>query len=236
MVETAAQGLEQLIFRFSSLLLYPTLALLVWATLRILWSLGEAARDAWSIRPGRIREAGRRLRTLRIGPKETLIGVLGRVQADKGQLPQVRRFAGQLMNEAEQGDDETFPARTRHLASRFEAGLSREVDGVRVMVRIGPCLGLAGTLIPLGPGLAALGDGDLDRLSTQLILAFSTTVVGLAIGGIGYVLAVGKAHLADLAGADIELLCELATSARPANTDAEGESAPERPAAREIDP
>lgn len=235
MMETAARGLEQLIFQFSSLLLYPTLALLVWASLRVLWSLGEAARDAWSIRPGRVRSAGLKLRGLRIAAGESPIPLLERVETDREQLPQVRRFAAQLAREAGRGDPRTLSARTNHLASRFEADLGREVDGVRVLVRLGPALGLAGTLIPLGPGLAALGDGDLDRLSTQLILAFSTTVVGLAIGGVGYVLAVGKAHLADLAGADIELLCELVLSSRPAEGAAAGPE-PDRPAVREIDP
>lgn len=60
-------------------------------------------------------------------------------------------------------------------------------------------------------------------------------MVGLAIGGVGYVLAVGKAHLADLAGADIELLCELVLSSRPPEEAAAGPE-PDRPAVREIDP
>lgn len=48
-------------------------------------------------------------------------------------------------------------------------------------VKIGPMLGLMGTLIPLGPGLVALGSGDLERLSDALITAFDTTVAGLVV-------------------------------------------------------
>ena len=49
-------------------------------------------------------------------------------------------------------------------------------------------LGLMGTLIPLGPGLAALGEGDLQVLTTAMITAFDTTVIGLLAGMIGFVL------------------------------------------------
>jgi len=34
----------------------------------------------------------------------------------------------------------------------------------------------------MGTGLAALGEGDLTRLSSDLVIAFTTTVVGLALG------------------------------------------------------
>lgn len=49
-------------------------------------------------------------------------------------------------------------------------------------------LGLMGTLIPLGPGLSALGDGELSILTTAMTVAFDTTVMGLLGGIIGFVL------------------------------------------------
>lgn len=56
------------------------------------------------------------------------------------------------------------------------------------MARIAPMLGLMGTLIPLGPGLSALGSGDLTILTTAMSVAFDTTVLGLLVGIIGFVL------------------------------------------------
>jgi biopolymer transport protein ExbB/TolQ len=50
----------------------------------------------------------------------------------------------------------------------------------KIISRVGPMLGLMGTLIPLGPGLQALGDGDPKGLSEAMLLAFDTTVAGLA--------------------------------------------------------
>ena len=68
------------------------------------------------------------------------------------------------------------------LNQRKEYSLVREADKVRLIVRIGPSLGLMGTLIPMGTGLAGLSQGNMAQLSSSLILAFTTTVVGLALG------------------------------------------------------
>lgn len=51
-----------------------------------------------------------------------------------------------------------------------------------MLVRAGPALGLMGTLIPLAPGLAALGDGDFQQLAADLQIAFAATVVGILVG------------------------------------------------------
>lgn len=49
-----------------------------------------------------------------------------------------------------------------------------------IISKLGPMFGLLGTLIPLGPGIIALGQGDTYTLSTSLLIAFDTTVAGLA--------------------------------------------------------
>lgn len=71
---------------------------------------------------------------------------------------------------------------------RTEAALSASVDRARFWIRIGPALGLAGTLIPLGPSLMALAENNLKALSSGLILAFGTTVLGLFSGALGWVI------------------------------------------------
>ncbi|MCS3902684.1 biopolymer transport protein ExbB/TolQ [Methylohalomonas lacus] len=64
----------------------------------------------------------------------------------------------------------------------------RRIERVEMLSRIGPMLGLMGTLIPLGPGLAALSQGDFKTLAEAVTIAFDTTVMGLLIGVIGFVL------------------------------------------------
>ncbi|MDH5300563.1 MAG: MotA/TolQ/ExbB proton channel family protein [Gammaproteobacteria bacterium] len=65
----------------------------------------------------------------------------------------------------------------------------KRIERADIIARIGPMLGLMGTLIPLGPGLAALGRGELEVLATAVTVAFDTTVLGLVAGIIGFVLA-----------------------------------------------
>ena len=81
-------------------------------------------------------------------------------------------------------------SRTRVLKALADAELeaSRKLERTRMMIRIGPILGLMGTLIPISPALVALAQGDVNALSNNLVIAFSTTVVGLLIGGLGYLI------------------------------------------------
>ena len=65
----------------------------------------------------------------------------------------------------------------------------KRIERADFITRLAPMLGLMGTLIPLGPGLAALGDGDVKILSTAMSVAFDTTVLGLLCGMVGFVIA-----------------------------------------------
>lgn len=74
------------------------------------------------------------------------------------------------------------------VVAEFELGADRRLALFRTMTRIGPLLGLMGTLIPLGPALVALAAGDIAVLARKMEVAFATTVVGLVIGAIGFLL------------------------------------------------
>ena len=56
-----------------------------------------------------------------------------------------------------------------------------------LVARLGPLFGLLGTLIPLGPGIIALGQGDTYTLSTSLLTAFDTTIAGLVVAAVASV-------------------------------------------------
>ena len=77
-------------------------------------------------------------------------------------------------------------AYARKLVENEEEITDKSLRITDIITRIGPTLGLMGTLIPLGTGLAALGSGDINTLSTALIVAFDTTVVGIGCSKIRY--------------------------------------------------
>ena len=72
--------------------------------------------------------------------------------------------------------------------TEFELSADRQLALYRSMTRIGPLLGLMGTLIPLGPALVGLAAGDISLLARKMEVAFATTVVGLVIGAMGFLL------------------------------------------------
>ncbi|WP_134089184.1 MotA/TolQ/ExbB proton channel family protein [Olivibacter sp. XZL3] len=72
--------------------------------------------------------------------------------------------------------------------TEFEISCEKELDKSRTLSKMGPILGLMGTLIPMGPALAGLASGDIAEMSHHMQVAFNTTVVGLVIGCIGYLI------------------------------------------------
>jgi len=85
----------------------------------------------------------------------------------------------------------------------------KSLDRIKMLIRIGPSLGLMGTLIPMGTGLAALGQGDMTKLSSDLVIAFTTTVVGLAIGIVAYFFYTVKRRWVEEDIKNIELVTEI---------------------------
>lgn len=74
------------------------------------------------------------------------------------------------------------------LLSEQELRCQKTLSLTDFIVRLAPMLGLMGTLIPLGPGLIALGQGDIKMLAGSLLVAFDTTIAGLANAGIAFVI------------------------------------------------
>lgn len=85
-------------------------------------------------------------------------------------------------------DMESRIALAKKLVNSREKKLEKRLSYTDIITRIGPTLGLMGTLIPMGPGLAALGTGDIVTLSNAIIVAFDTTVVGIGAGALAYVI------------------------------------------------
>lgn len=69
-----------------------------------------------------------------------------------------------------------------------ERRYARNTAVTDIVAKIGPMLGLLGTLIPLGPGIIALSNGDTETLARSLGVAFNTTIAGVAASGVCYVL------------------------------------------------
>ncbi|MEA1944103.1 MAG: MotA/TolQ/ExbB proton channel family protein [Euryarchaeota archaeon] len=70
----------------------------------------------------------------------------------------------------------------------YEIKMAKKLEKTRILATVGPMLGLMGTLIPLGPALMGLAQGNVEQLAHNLVIAFATTVLGLFSGAIGFVI------------------------------------------------
>lgn len=83
--------------------------------------------------------------------------------------------------------DNTREALARQLLSDEENHYVKRTKVTDIIARVAPMFGLMGTLIPLGPGLIALAQGDTKTLSDSLLVAFDTTVAGLISAAVAYI-------------------------------------------------
>lgn len=80
------------------------------------------------------------------------------------------------------------------IVQKADANGLRRLDTVRFAVRVGPALGLMGTLIPMGISLAGLAQGNLPKMAESMTTAFTATVVGLACSVAAYLLTLAREH------------------------------------------
>ena len=89
-----------------------------------------------------------------------------------------------------------------------EARWNRTVLWTDLIARLGPMFGLLGTLIPLGPGIIALGQGDTFTLSQSLLTAFDTTIAGLLAAALASVISAVRKRWYRRYATDLETLAE----------------------------
>lgn len=79
------------------------------------------------------------------------------------------------------------PAHLQRLLSDFEIAADKDLAISKTLTKMGPMLGLMGTLIPMGPALVGLSTGDIASMAYNMQVAFATTVVGLFSSAVGYI-------------------------------------------------
>lgn len=114
--------------------------------------------------------------------------VLDAGEARQAKLPSTLR---QLLKDVEtqRREDTLGGGGLEHLVLEQEERVRRQLTAPRMLVRVGPSLGLIGTLIPMGVSLAAMAGGDLQAMAGQMVVAFTSTIIGLAAGTVAYVVA-----------------------------------------------
>ena len=163
--------IQSILYLISSALFYPALAALLGAFIVMVASLGTFLAE-WAERA-------------RLKPPDP---------ADWPAIFRGRRhlshFQGQALEELQSllSRPAVTWAEVENLWRNTRRQAHRRLDYLRVLARVGPATGLIATLIPMSTGLAALSQGDMSRLSADMVVAFTATVVGLAVGVSSFIL------------------------------------------------
>jgi biopolymer transport protein ExbB/TolQ len=135
--------------------------------------------------------------TERLHMKAKLPELLNQIQKRERPLEEIVRDSGLLRRQKAAlltvcAQRELTPLKRESLAAELLSQERGHYDlRVRItdlVMRLGPMFGLLGTLIPLGPGIIALGRGDTYTLSTSLLTAFDTTIAGLIAAAVATVI------------------------------------------------
>lgn len=84
-------------------------------------------------------------------------------------------------------ENKNSKAHLQRLLADFEIAADKDLAISKTMTKMGPMLGLMGTLIPMGPALVGLSTGDISSMAYNMQVAFATTVVGLFVSAIGFI-------------------------------------------------
>ncbi len=95
------------------------------------------------------------------------------------------------------------------IVNDFEIACQKDLSGSQMLAKLGPILGLMGTLIPMGPALVGLASGDIQSMATNMQVAFATTVIGLLTGAVGFVIMQVKRRWYASDINDLEFIAEL---------------------------
>jgi biopolymer transport protein ExbB/TolQ len=104
--------------------------------------------------------------------------------------------------------------RLNKVLADFDFDAQRRLNRTRLLVRAGPALGLMGTLIPLSPALTGLAQGNISRLSSNLRVAFSVTVLGLLVGAVAFGLSLYRDRMYGQDLSDLEYLTAVISDPR----------------------
>ncbi|MBE9546800.1 MAG: MotA/TolQ/ExbB proton channel family protein [Proteobacteria bacterium] len=194
--------LKSFIYIISSSFLYPVLFFLVVLTVGIIIYSGSFFAE-WL----------ERLRLVRHSPEK--LPLIIKQGSNPGIFSHqvneyIGRFRCSLNSESQPGEVEI-----ENFLQENTLSIWKSLDRIKMIIRIGPSLGLMGTLIPMGTGLAALGQGDMTKLSSDLVIAFTTTVVGLAIGIVAYFFYTVKRRWVEEDIKNIELVTEILANNMP---------------------
>jgi biopolymer transport protein ExbB/TolQ len=179
----ATSSLFAILYTFSASLLYPVVIILILLVVFSLMLTGEFLSEYTK----RHRDTANLEMTCKEVREHILLHDFSMAAGSLRNIEQNYLVTGFAKDAAVHVEKNRTPA-IGWLSQDYEIRMAKRLEQTRIVATVSPMLGLMGTLIPLGPALIGLSQGDIVQLANNLMIAFATTVIGLFAGTIGYVL------------------------------------------------
>jgi biopolymer transport protein ExbB/TolQ len=212
----SSNPVDEAIFHVASALEIPVLILALLALAVVLYELGSFTIELYGRRRRRFGDLAGATRSAR----GALLGD-DRTGADAAaqRIARSEAMASTLSFIVDHARTDGGDHQLNKALADFDFDSQRRLDRTRLLVRIGPALGLMGTLIPLSPALTGLANGDTATLSHNLRLAFSVTVVGLMIGAVAFGISLTRDRLYGQDLSDLEYMAAVVNDPQPQDGD-----------------
>ena len=181
----------------------PCMVILIILIVIAVWQLGDFFMELFTERRTRQKNVEDLLDRLRSGGKASLNETIRQSALPRAQKRMLEKVAGS----GDWSQNERTALAQKYLADE-EARFERRTAIPEILAKQGPIYGLLGTLIPLGPGIIALGMGDTETLSEAIGIAFDTTIAGLLAAAVGSLISNIRNRWYDSYLADFEALLE----------------------------
>lgn len=166
--------LKDIMHLVSQGLMVPAMVILVVLLVFTIFCIGSLIVEIFTERRHFKQNIPRDVNAVHDAPFDGVVNVIestGLLKSQKEALVMVARNMGLP-------DADLFSLAKAEIA-RVDGRHQRMVRRTELVTKIGPMMGLICTLIPLGPGIVAMGQGEVDQLASSLLIAFDGTVAGL---------------------------------------------------------
>ncbi|MBQ7280995.1 MAG: MotA/TolQ/ExbB proton channel family protein [Bacteroidales bacterium] len=165
--------ISKILFGIANALLIPDIILLIYFFIRALLLLGTTYGQFMARRRNK-RRLATAIKELRPDGIEGLRQLV--VEKDDSLFT---HYLGDLLSHP------ASEAYADYLITHYETEVAKDVNLSRLLTKLGPVLGLIGTLISMSPALVGLSTGDISGMAYNMQVVFSATVVGLVISAVG---------------------------------------------------
>lgn len=167
--------ISKALFWVANSLLIPDIIILLFLFGRSLILLGSFYNQ-FMVKRKNDKELGSKIKELNFSSVQSLKGLL----PEKDNSLFIRHLRDLLTTPSSE-------AYSDFLLNNFENDAEKDVALSKLLAKMGPVLGLIGTLIAMSPALVGLSTGDISGMAYNMQVVFATTVIGLVISAVGLI-------------------------------------------------